>query len=506
MRLGLKDQPIFLLLTGLMALSMFVPAGHALAQDNHAVARGFFYTGLLALFATLLIGVARGGRKARRHHKEDLGALQALLAAFVLMPVLLAIPFHEAVPETSFLDAYFEMVSSFTTTGATLYPPEQLPGTLHLWRAQVGWMGGLVIWIAAAAVLAPLSLGGFEVTSAVSERDARTRLDRFERAGVVRRAVTISIRLMPIYVGLTGALWMFLLIGGDRPLTAICHAMSTMATSGISPVGGVQNAGAGLGGEIVIFLFLFFALSRMTFATDTSVARQAIWRDPEFRMGAALVIAVPLLMFIRHWLAVFEGDLAEDLRIAILALWGGFFTVLSFLTTTGFESAEWDTARYWSGLGTPGMILMGLAMVGGGVATTAGGVKLLRVFALYLAGVRELERLVHPHSISGAGSINRRMRRHGAFQAWIFFMLFAMTLAAATALLALLGSSFEDSMVMSIAALTTTGPLVRIGAESPIDLATLSDASKAVFCAVMVLGRLELVAIIALLNPDLWRD
>ncbi|GGL89258.1 potassium transporter TrkH [Pseudooceanicola nanhaiensis] len=506
MRQRLKDQPIFLLLSGVMALSMMLPAGHALAQNNHAVARPFFYTGLLALFLTVLVAVARGGNRKRRHHKEDLGALQALLAAFVLLPLALAIPFHEAIPETSFLDAYFEMVSSFTTTGATLYPTEQLSDTLHLWRAQVAWMGGLVIWIAAAAVLAPLSLGGFEVTSAVSERDARTRLDRFERAGVVRRAMAIAFRLTPIYVGLTGALWMFLLIGGDRPLTAFCHAMSTMSTSGISPVGGVQNAASGIGGEMVIFLFLFFALSRMTFATDTTVARQAIWRDPEFRMGLALVASVPVLMFVRHWVAAFEGDVTEGLRLALLALWGGFFTVLSFLTTTGFESAEWETARYWSGLGTPGLILLGLAMVGGGVATTAGGVKLLRVFALYLAGVRELERLVHPHSISGAGSINRRMRRHGAFQAWIFFMLFAMTLAAATALFALLGSSFENSMVMSISALTTTGPLVRIGAETPIDLASISAASKGVFCAVMVLGRLELVAIIALLNPDLWRD
>ncbi|MGR3584552.1 MAG: TrkH family potassium uptake protein, partial [Pseudooceanicola nanhaiensis] len=144
MRQRLKDQPIFLLLSGVMALSMMLPAGHALAQNNHAVARPFFYTGLLALFLTVLVAVARGGNRKRRHHKEDLGALQALLAAFVLLPLALAIPFHEAIPETSFLDAYFEMVSSFTTTGATLYPTEQLSDTLHLWRAQVAWMGGLV--------------------------------------------------------------------------------------------------------------------------------------------------------------------------------------------------------------------------------------------------------------------------------------------------------------------------------------------------------------------------
>ncbi|WP_375690842.1 potassium transporter TrkG [Pseudooceanicola sp. LIPI14-2-Ac024] len=505
MRFSLKDQPIFLLLTGVLALSMMIPAGHALALRDHAVARSFFYTGLLALALTFLIALARGSRPPRKY-KQDLGALQALLAAFVLLPVMLAVPFHDALRTTTFLNAYFEMVSSFTTTGATLFTPDRLPPTLHLWRAQVGWMGGLLVWVAAAAVLAPLSLGGFEVTSAVAERDARTRLDRFERAGTVRRTLTIAGRLTPIYVGLTGALWMFLLILGDRPLTALCHAMSTMATSGISPVGGTQYAGSGIGGEMVIFLFMVFALSRMTFSTDTSNSRQAIWRDPEFRMGIALVIVVPLLMFIRHWVAAFEVNAAEEFGVGIRALWGGFFTTLSFLTTTGFESAEWDTAQAWSGLGTPGMILMGLAMVGGGVATTAGGVKLLRVFALYLAGLRELERLVHPHSISGAGAMNRRMRRHGAFQAWIFFMLFAMTLAAATALLALLGSTFEDAMALAIAALTTTGPIMRLAAEAPIDLAALGDASKYVLCVVMILGRLELVAIIALLNPDLWRD
>ena len=152
------------------------------------------------------------------------------------------------------------------------------------------------------------------------------------------------------------------------------------------------------------------------------------------------------------------------------------------------------------------MILMGLAMVGGGVATTAGGVKLLRVYVLYLAGLRELEKLVHPHSISGAGAASRRMRRHGAFQAWVFFMLFAISIAAATALLAALGSSFEDAMVMSIAAISTTGPLLTVAPESPISLAQLGDASKLVFCGVMVLGRLELLAIIALFNPALWRD
>jgi len=181
------------------------------------------------------------------------------------------------------------------------------------------------------------------------------------------------------------------------------------------------------------------------------------------------------------------------------------FTVLSFLSTTGFESAAWEEARDWSGLGTPGLILMGLAVVGGGVATTAGGVKLLRVYALYLSGRREMEKLVHPSSISGVGQVSRRIRREGAFIAWIFFMLFAMSLALITVVFAALGQDFESATVLAIAALSTTGPLTQVAAEAPIDLLEIGTPAKLVFSAAMVVGRLETLAIIALFSPGLWR-
>ena len=149
---------------------------------------------------------------------------------------------------------------------------------------------------------------------------------------------------------------------------------------------------------------------------------------------------------------------------------------------------------------------MGLALIGGGVATTAGGVKLLRVFALYQNGSREMERLVHPSSVSGAGASGRRLQSNGAFIAWIFFMLFAMTMAAITLLLALFGVNFEDALVLSIAGLTTTGPVIQLADTTPIVLAELGPYAKSVFCAAMVLGRLETLAIIAILTPELWRN
>ncbi len=389
---------------------MLIPALHALAQDEHTVARSFGYSGMLGLIVTGLIALAMGGNT--RREASDLDNLLSLSVAFIGLPVFLAIPFYEGLRTTTFLNAYFEMVSSLTTTGATLFEkPGRLVDSLHLWRGLVGWMGGLLMWIAASAILAPLNLGGFEVTATAEPGQVDGQEGRFQRAGSGRRVWRVTAALAPLYVALTGALWLFLAIGGDRPLVALIHAMSTMATSGISPIGGVEKAGSGVGGEVVIFFFMMFALSRMTFSSDTiTSARPGLHNDPEFRLGMLIVLGVPLLLFSRHWIAAVGADQIEDVPSALSALWGGMFSVLSFLSTTGFESAHWDAARSWSGLGTPGLILMGVALVGGGVATTAGGVKLLRVYALYLNGQREMERLVHPSSVGRADPAARCVR------------------------------------------------------------------------------------------------
>ena len=255
-----------------------------------------------------------------------------------------------------------------------------------------------------------------------------------------------------------------------------------------------------------MLLFMLFALSRLTFSSDTVTATQGGLRsDPEFRLGLFIVCFVPLVLFLRHWIGAIDVDAEFTAWQGIAALWGAVFTVLSFLTTTGFASSDWIDAQMWSGLDTPGLILMGLALVGGGVATTAGGVKLLRVFALYLNGKRELERLVHPSSVSRAGREGRRLQRNGAFIAWIFFMLVAISIAALTMLLSLTGVGLEEALVLSVSGLSTTGPLTQFAMDEPLRLSGLNDYAKYIFCAAMVLGRLETLAIIALLTPDVWR-
>jgi trk system potassium uptake protein TrkH len=235
----LLDLPLLVFLMGIGALAMLLPAIHALVLRDYLVSRAFFYSAILFLILTAMIGVATINytpRNAARSH------LMALLGAYLVLPIVLAVPVAEAVPDTTFTNAWFEMVSCFTTTGATVYDtPGRLPDSVHLWRALVGWGGGFFILLAALAVLAPMNLGGFEVISGGAVgRAAGGQITRV--ADPSERLVRYALLLFPVYGGLTLALWVGLLIAGDVPLVALSHAMSTMATSGISPVQGMQGA------------------------------------------------------------------------------------------------------------------------------------------------------------------------------------------------------------------------------------------------------------------------
>ena len=498
--------PFLVILMGIGATAMYIPAIYAFIDRDLHVARVFLYGGTLFLILTAMIGIASAPGKSSNLIRNH---LLALLGAFTILPIMLAVPFYEGLRTTAFLNAYFEMVSSLTTTGATLFEPDRLPNALHLWRAIVGWMGGFLVWVMAIAILAPLNLGGFEVTSTVTTGSGNRQFSQITKvANTSQRLSRYTGQLFPLYAGLTLVLWISLLLAGETSLVAVSHAMSTIATSGISPVGGLgQEGGSGVLGEVVIFGFLFFAISRLSFSSDQKIrGLRRLRNDPEIRIGVFFVLVLPVFLFLRHWVGAYDVDLETDFSAALRALWGAMFTVLSFLSTTGFESTDWVDARSWSGLKSPGLIMLGLSIIGGGVATTAGGVKLMRVYALYKHGAREMERLLHPSSVGGAGAQARHIRRFGAQISWIFFMLFSMSVALVMLALSLTGQPFESAMVFTISALSTTGPLAAVAAETPLDYADLDGAAKGILAAAMVLGRLETLAIIALLNPSLWRS
>lgn len=500
----LRDLPFLVILMGIGSLAMLIPAIHAAAIAAYEVGRAFLYSSLLLLVLTGMIAIAAATyrpRSAARSH------LAALLGAYLVLPPMLAVPVFVLSDGATFADAWFEMVSSLTTTGASAFDAQSLPPSVHLWRALVGWLGGAFILISATAILAPLNLGGFEVlsprrlgqgegTAAALMRGASNPSDRLWQA---------TLRLMPVYAGLTVALALGLALTGAAPFIAVCHAMGVLSTSGISPTGGLAGAeNGGLRAEALMFLGLMLALSRRSMPGAMRLeAGQPLTADPEVRLAAALVVAVPLALFARHWIGAIGSELPDPLGYAAQALWGALFTVLSFLTTTGYVSAGWDEAQIWSGMQAPGLILLGLAMMGGGVATTAGGVKLLRVQALGRLARRELDRLSHPSLIEGSGKSDRRLQIDGAMVAFTFFMMFALSLGAATAALALAGVEFQRAVVLMVAALTTTGPLGEAAGGG--GYAELSDLQQAVLGLAMIAGRIETLVLLALILPGAWR-
>lgn len=496
------DLPLLVILIALAGLAMVVPALHGYAVGDANSGRPFFYGAIAILVLAVMLGLATMTREGQSRSDAELADMTL---AYLVLPPIFALPFVEALPDTRFTNAWFEMLSSFTTTGATLYDtPGRLTPTLHLWRALVGWLGGFYIMVMAVAVLLPMNLGGMEILTGrvaagprfhdIRTADARERLARF------------AAQLFPAYAGFTLLLWIGLALAGEGGFLGLCLAMATISSSGVLP-DGLHGAGAsGLWGEVLIALFLCLSLSRRAYPGALFNDRDLpVWRDPEMRMAAGIVALVVLLLIPRHWLgAIAEGE-PMGIGHMLAALAGVVFTTLSFLSTNGLVSIHWETARMWAGLETHGLILLGLAIFGGGVATTAGGVKLLRVYALFRLGQREVERLIHPHSVGGGGALERRLRGDGARLAWVFFVLFGLSILAVGGALTLTGLAFDPALILAIAALTTTGPLADFAMETPVRYADLNLAAKTTLGLAMILGRVELLAVLALLVPDRWR-
>ena len=328
------NLPVLVMLMGICAAAMFVPALHAVLERDHAVARAFFYSGTLFLILVAMIGFATA---ANRRDDSARGPLLTLVGAFTLLPLMLAVPFAEAIPDTTYLNAWWEMVSSLTTTGATLFHPDRLPPSVHLWRALVGWMGGGFVLISAVAVLAPMNLGGFEVLGAGASPGAGGGgIQALRMIDLRGRLARSSLTILPVYAGLTLLLWIALVLTGDPGLIAACHAMSTLSTSGISPLGGLAPTTSGLGGEVLIFVFLLMVshqgvrLGRSTHIVD--MADEA--RRADFTALSNSAIGVLLLA------ASGFGLLAETFGAKVVLLVFAAMSAFAALAALGLDEVQ----------------------------------------------------------------------------------------------------------------------------------------------------------------------
>jgi len=499
--------PFFPLCLGAIAVGMLVPAGFSAIDRDWPGARDFLSCAVFTGFAAATLGVALGSGTRRIGAGAE---LRELVACWVLIPVFAAVPMWLRTPFVGFGGAWFDMLCAFTTTGGTVYAePDKVPPAIHLWRGIMAWFGGLMTLTAAFSVLGPRNLGGIEVSirsdALPDAAGAGVLLQGRSIAPVEDRLLRALRTVLPVYAGLTAAVGLLFSALGQSGISSAVHAMAVLSTSGISPHLQGLAAAASVQGEMCAAVFLVLASTRLTFSPARRTGRLRRWtRDPELLLMGFLVAATTLALFLRHWFGALSTDTPETGIDALQALWGSIFTALSFVTTTGFVSAFWQSASDWSGLDNPGLVLLGLCAIGGGAATTAGGIKLIRGYALLRHGYRELERIAQPNSVLATGSRLRGIMREGAFLAWAFVMLYIVAIFAAVIALTMTGMSFEDALIAAIAAISNTGPAFAVVAPGDIDFPRLAESQRAILGVAMVLGRLETLAAISLFSTGTW--
>ncbi len=488
-----QKLPLAISLPGILILMMMIPSLHGFYAGNVHQGRTFFYAVLLGLFALIFLNFSLKGAHFSAHRHTQLWSLFAFYLGF---PILLAVPLHEVAASGSFINSYLDIVSTVTTTGLPIFPTSTLSETLVIWRVCLGWASGFLIWVFAWSVFAPLNLGGFEHLGSRGSASSfytigstgKTRLpaEKFWRE---------AFRLAPIYLWITATTSLALLILSGDPAFAILRAMATIATFGLEIPG---HSGVGWSGEVILMVVMVFALSRATFSNRfTKTPKWYFFRDPELQVAVILITGAILLLFCMQWPKL-TGATGY-----VKAIWGFLFTSLSFLSTTGviseyFPSALLESSKAYFVIGT-------LAMFGGGVATTAGGIKLLRVYILARHCKAEVDRLIAPTQVISGQSEKLLTSHHNAMLACVFLMLFILVFAAITLGLTLTGSSVDDALLLTLATLTNTGPIAQgVGALANTGLELGTDA-KLILALAMIFGRLEVLALLALLNPDIYR-
>lgn len=383
------------------------------------------------------------------------------------------------------LDALFESMSGFTTTGASVLVDYDQPHGIMFWRSLTHWYGGMGIIVLFVAILPSIGAGAVKLFSAESPGPVPERL--------TPRIKDTARNLWLIYVGLTAAEILALLLAGLSVFDAITHAFATMATGGFSPRSASVGSYGSVAVELVVIFFMFLAGGN--FALYFALLRRQpgrLFSSPEYRMyvtilfASVAVVTVSLLAFGSHF------SFAHALREAS-------FQVVSILTTTGFVTADFDRWNTFAKL-----LLVMLMFVGGCAGSTAGGFKVARVFVLLKSIRHELTRQVHPQAVLPLKAGTRVIPdtvRVGVLQ---YFALYVLIFSAGCLLVAAAGTDLTTSFTAVAATLNNIGPgLGPVGAT--MNYAHLAPFAKGVLIAMMVMGRLELFAIILPFTREFWR-
>lgn len=472
------------LLVAVFSVSMLPPALVSLwYQDGAGVP--FILSFVICIFVGLIIWYPN--RLYRRDLKVRDGFLIVVLFWLVLGAVG-TVPLYLA-SETGMglADATFEAFSGLTTTGATVMTNiEALPKAILFYRQQLQWLGGMGIIVLAVAILPMLGVGGMQLYKAETPGPVKDNK-------VTPRIADTAKHLWIIYVSLTVTCALAYRIAGMDWFDAVGHSFSTVAIGGFSTYDG--SIGHFDSSAINIICVVFLLISAVNYPLHFAALRGknvlTYWRDPEFKAFFGIQLALVVLVF----LGLLHSQVYES---GWQALDHGLFQAVSISTTAGFAT---DGFAFWP-LYLP-ILLIFSSFIGGCAGSTGGGMKVVRVFLLFLQGKRELNRLVHPRAVYAIKLGRRAVPDRVVEAVWGFFAAYALVFVIIMLLLIMTGLDNMTAFSATAACLNNLGPGL---GEVAAHFGNIPDASKYLLVLAMVFGRLEIFTLLVLFTPAFWKD
>ncbi|MBN1828131.1 MAG: TrkH family potassium uptake protein [Deltaproteobacteria bacterium] len=466
-----------------LGLTMFFPLLCSLYYRDGDLPALFSAAIITTLTGGLLYVIFRkNGRETPLTHKEG---FFIVAAGWILAGIFGALPFLFSGVITSFGSAFFEAVSGFTTTGATvLVNLDSMAHGIHLWRSLTQWLGGMGIILLSVAILPLLGVGGMQLYKAELPSPVKDK--------ITPRVTQTARTLWIVYIIISTLEFSMLLLGGMSVFDALCHTFTTMATGGFSTSdASIAHFNSPYIDGVITF-FMFVAGINFTLHYYLLVGNPGAYvKDSEFRFYAAVIVLASFLVIIDLRLNLFS-TITESFRY-------GIFQVVSIMTTTGYATHNFND---WPSFSK--MVLLVLMFVGGSAGSTGGAIKCLRVLLILKHGYIELYRLVHPHAVRAVKLRKKIVSQDIMASIWGFIILYLVITLSAAFILSFLGLDMMTAFSAVAATIGNVGPGFSL-VNAASTYADIPSLGKWVLSFCMLAGRLEIYTIMILLIPEFWK-
>ena len=425
---------------------------------------------------------------ANLDHDKKLNLQQAFLLtslSWLSIAIFGSLPFVFSSLQLSITDSLFESMSGITTTGSTIIINlNDSPKGILLWRALLQWLGGIGIIVMAITLMPIMNVGGMQLFK-ISSNDASEK--------ILPKSKEIALSLILIYSGLTFICSIFYKIFGMNYFDSITHAMTTIATGGFSNYN--ESIGYFNSATIEITAIIFIILGSIPFIAYIKFLngnKRIFISDSQIRTFIKIIIVSIIILFL--YLA-FQNKNLSEINLRSIS-----FNVVSILTGTGYVTQQFDN---WGNF--PLIFFLILMFIGGCAGSTACGIKIFRVQILYLFLVNQLKKIIYPRGIFVIKYDSNNVDDKFMSSIISFIYLYIIIFFVITALLSLSGLDFVTSISAAATSISNVGPGLGTIIGPNGNFSQLSDFSKWVLSFGMILGRLELFAILVLFLPSFWQ-